>query len=209
MENQNDVQIEKNSNGKLFIIIVTFLIFIIAIIGLSYATFTYTKEHDSINTISTGNISLDYTENTNGINLTNVYPMSDEVGKTLTSEEQYFDFSVKADITGNVVANYEIAAEKVITSTLSDDEVKLYLEKEEGGSYVEVIAPKNFTPLKESTELGTMVGTMVLTSDTLDESGLINYRLRMWVADDTILSDVEKTFEVRVSIKASVDLEKE
>lgn len=209
MENQNDVQIEKNSNGKLFIIIVTFLIFIIAIIGLSYATFTYTKEHDSINTISTGNISLDYTENTNGINITNAYPMSDEVGKTLTNEEQYFDFSVKADITGNVVANYEIAAEKVITSTLSDDEVKLYLEKEEGGSYVEVMAPKNFTPLKESTELGTMAGTMLLTSDTLDESGLINYRLRMWVADDTILSDVEKTFEVRVSIKASVDLEKE
>ena len=135
--------------------------------------------------------------------------MSDEVGKTLTSEEQYFDFSVKADITGNVVANYEIAAEKVITSTLSDDEVKLYLEKEEGGSYDEVMAPKNFTPLKESTELGTMAGTMLLTSDTLDESGLINYRLRMWVADDTILSDVEKTFEVRVSIKASVDLEKE
>ena len=170
------------------------------------ATFTYTKENKSINTISTGNIYLNYTEDTNGINITNAYPVADEVGKTLTNEDQYFDFTVEASISGNVVASYEVSAEKEASSTLDNDEVKLYLEKKVNNTYQEVMAPKNFTPLKESTDLGTMAGSMLLDSGTVSKSSTINYRLRMWVADTTILDNLEKSFSVRVSIKAKVDL---
>ena len=152
-QNYNDEMIKKDSNNKIFIIIVCLFIFIIMVIGVSMATFTYTKENKSINTISTGNVYLNYTEDTNGINITNAYPMSDEVGKTLTNEEQFFDFTVEAKISGDVVANYEVSAEKEASSTLNNDEVKLYLEKKVNNSYQEVMAPKNFTPLKESTDL--------------------------------------------------------
>ena len=170
------------------------------------ATFTYTKEKESVNTISTGNVYLNYTEDTNGINITNAFPMADEVGMTLTDENQYFDFTVDAKITGDVVANYEIAAEKETSSTLNDDEVKLYLEKKVNNSYEEVMAPKNFTPLKETTDLGTMAGTMLLDTGTISKSTSVSYRLRMWVADTAVIDNLEKTFGVRVSIKAKVDL---
>lgn len=202
----NNEIIKKESNGKLFVIIICLFIFIIMIIGISVATFTYTKEKDSVNTISTGNIYLNYTEENNGINITNAYPMSDEAGKVLTNEDQYFDFTVEASISGNVVASYEVSAEKEASSTLDNDEVKLYLEKKVNNTYQEVMAPKNFTPLKESTDLGTMAGSMLLDSGTVSKSSTINYRLRMWVADTTILDNLEKSFSVRVSIKAKVDL---
>src|SRR5699024_5910769 len=124
-----DEQLKRESSGKLFIIVIALLIFIITMIGLSLATFTYTKEKDSLITISTVNIYLNYTEDTNGINITDAYPINDEVGKALMDQNYYFDFSVEADISGNVVADYEVAAEKVNNSTLSNDDVKLYLEK--------------------------------------------------------------------------------
>ncbi len=205
-QNYNDETLKKESNNKIFIIIICLFIFIIMVIGVSMATFTYTKENKSINTISTGNIYLNYTEDTNGINITNAYPMADEVGKTLTNEDQYFDFTVEASISGDVVASYEVSAEKETSSTLDNDEVKLYLEKKVNNTYQEVMAPKNFTPLKESTDLGTMAGSMLLDSGTVSKSSTINYRLRMWVADTTILDNLEKSFSVRVSIKAKVDL---
>ena len=208
MDNQNykDESLKKESNSKIFIIVICLFIFIIMVIGVSMATFTYTKENKSINTISTGNIYLNYTEDTNGINITNAYPMADEVGKTLTNEDQYFDFTVEASISGDVVASYEVSAEKETSSTLDNDEVKLYLEKKVNNTYQEVMAPKNFTPLKESTDLGTMAGSMLLDSGTVSKSSTVNYRLRMWVSDTTILDNLEKSFGVRVSIKAKVDL---
>lgn len=207
-QNYNDEFIKKESNNKIFIVIICLFIFILMVIGVSMATFTYTKENKSINTISTGNIYLNYTEDTNGINITNAYPMSDDVGKTLTNEEQYFDFTVEASLGKDIVANYEISAEKEASSTLDNDEVKLYLEKKVNNSYQEVMAPKHFTPLKESTDLGTNAGTMLLDSGTVSKSSIINYRLRMWVDANTILDNFEKTFGVRVSIKAKVDLSK-
>ena len=204
--NYSEEEIKRESSGNLFVIVIVSIIFIVAVIGISVATFTYTKEKDSINTISTGNVYMNYTEDTNGINITNAYPISDEVGKTLTDTNYYFDFSIKAEISGNVVANYEIAAEKDVSSTLSNDEVKLYLEKMIDNSYEEVMKPKHFTPLKESTDIGTEAGSMLLYSDSFSKSDTANYRLRMWVADDAILDNIQKTFAVRVSIKAKIDL---
>ena len=104
----NDNELKRDSNGKLFIIIIALLIFVFAFIGISVATFTYTREKDSVNTIGTANVYLNYTEDNNGINITNAYPVSDDVSKTLVDENYYFDFTVESKFTGDLVANYEI-----------------------------------------------------------------------------------------------------
>lgn len=207
-QNVTNEKIEKESNNKIFIIIVCLFIFVIMIIGVSMATFTYTKEKDSVNTISTGNIYLNYNEDSNGINITNAYPMTDDLGKVLTNEDQYFDFSIDASITGDVVANYEISAIKDSNSTLGNDDVKLYLEKKVDNSYEEVMAPKNFTPLTKSTDLGTMAGSMLLDSGSVSKTSTTSYRLRMWVDSDTVVDNLVKNFKVTVSVKAKIDLSK-
>lgn len=209
MDNQNyeNQSIKKEADSKIFIIIICLLIFVIIVIGISMAAFTYTNQSNNrVNTISTGNIYLNYTENSNGINITDAYPINDETGKSLADENYYFDFTVEASITGNVVADYEISAEKLENSTLSNDEVKLYLEKMTNNKYEEVMAPKHFTPLTESTDLGTMVGTMLLDSGSFDKSSNVKYRLRMWVDENTVVGNLQKTFSVIVSVKAKVDL---
>ena len=203
---QTNEEIKRESNEKKLIIIIALLIFIITVIGISVATVTYTKQNNNINTISTGNIYLNYTEDTNGISITDAYPLTDEVGKNLTNENQYFDFTVSATLSGDVVAKYEIAAIKESSSTLSNDEVKLYLEKKVNDKYEEVMAPQNYTPLTESTSLGTEVGSMLLDSASVSKSEVIQYRLRMWVADDVVLDSLQRSFSVRVAIKAKVDL---
>ena len=48
---------------------------------------------------------------------------------------------------------------------------------------------------------------MLLDKGSLSKNSEVNYRLRMWVADTTILGEFEKTFGVRVSLKAQVDLD--
>mgnify|MGYP005769672551 CR=1 FL=1 len=210
MDNQNyeSESIKKESNNKIFIIVICLFIFVIMVIGISMAAFTYTREsNNNVNTISTGNIYLNYAENSNGINITDAYPINDEAGRVLTDENYYFDFTVEASITGDVVADYEISAEKLENSTLGNDEVKLYLEKMVDNEYEEVMAPKHFTPLTESTDLGTMAGAMLLDSGSFDKSSNVKYRLRMWVDENTVVGDLQKTFGVTVSVKAKVDLD--
>lgn len=203
----SEEKIKKESGGKLFIIIIALLIFIFAFMGISFAAFTYTKKKDSINTISTGNVYLNYTEDNNGINITDAMPITDSIGKTLNDENYYFDFSVEGKFTGGLTADYEISAEKMSTSTLSNDEVKLYLEKQVNNSYEEIMSPQYFTPLKEKTNLGTMAGNMLLDKGKLSNESKINYRLRMWVADNAVIGEFERSFGIKVSIKAKVDLQ--
>ena len=205
MNNENyEQEIKREKNSRLFVIIIAFLIFIIMVVGVSMAAITYTNTKNSINTISTGNVYMNYNEDSNGINITDAYPIADEVGKKLMSKGEYFDFSVTAKFEGKLVADYEIAALKEADSTLSDDAVKLYLEKYEDGNYVEVMAPKSFTPLKEKTALGTKEGQMLLYKNRFTKSGVDNYRLRMWVAEDAILGTLQKNYGVKVSVVAKV-----
>ncbi len=204
--NYDNNKVEKENSSKLFVIVIALLIFIIAVIGVSFATFTYTKEKSSINTISTGSIYLSYDEDSNGINITNALPMTDETGMNLTDENYYFDFSVQASINGDVTANYEISALKDVTSTLDNSDVRLYLEKKINNSYEEVMAPKAFTPLSEDTNLGTKAGSMLLDTGSFSKSTVISYRLRMWLGSNAVIDNLSRTFKVRVSVNAKVDL---
>lgn len=198
--------VNRESNGKLFVIIVLFLLFIIGVVGVSLATVVYTKESDKTNTICTGNIYLNYLEDNNGISITDAEPMTDDLGKRLLDENQYFDFSVVGKFKGNLNTKYEISVEKNENSTLGNDDVKLYLERKDGVSYVEVMPPTNFIPLKSTTKVGSSVGSMLLYTSTLRKSDTVNYRLRMWVDSDTEVESVPRSFSVRVVVKAIVDV---
>ena len=100
----------------------------------------------------------------------------------------------------NIIEDYEVLENDYYYNRLDNDEVKLYLEKKVNNSYQEVMAPKHFTPLKESTDLGTMAGTMLLDSGTLSKSSTINYRLRMWVDEDYNPQDDGGNLEFSVQI---------
>ena len=73
-------------------------------------------------------------------------------------------------------------------------------------SYEEVMAPKAFTPLSEDTNLGTKAGSMLLDTGSFSKSTVISYRLRMWLGSNAVIDNLSRTFKVRVSVNAKVDL---
>lgn len=198
MENTENKQ--KNDSKKIIFSLILISILVLSVIGISFASFVQSQKGSKDNTISTGTISMTYTEDTNGISISNAFPMSDDVGKVLSGKNEYFDFTVNTKVSGNVDLIYEVAAVKDKASTLSDDDVKIYLEREKNGVYEQVLAPTKFIPLDKITDVGSPDGSMVLVRVTRNDNFVDNYRLRMWVSDSALSSSTSQTYIIKVNV---------
>jgi len=78
---------------------------LIAVIGISFAVFNFTGIGSKQNSVTTGTLVMTYTENTNGISITNAMPMTDIARKVSTNSNEKFKFTVSASITGTAVIN--------------------------------------------------------------------------------------------------------
>ena len=204
----DEEKLKEEKNGKLYFILIALLLIVLLVIGISAVAVTVTKKGDKVNTITTGNISLDYTEDNNGITITNAMPTTDATGKTLSKNNEYFDFNVISTISGSANITYEISAVKSSNSTLDNNDVKLYLEKNQLGKYVEVMEPTKFKPLTSKSDIGSEKGTMSLYKETVNKTTTDNYRLRMWLSDKAKVDNISRTFTVQVAIHASVKANK-
>ena len=130
---------------KNILTIVTSVFMLVVVIGISYAAFSYSGLGKKVNTITTGAISMSYTESTNTISINNALPTKDSTGKTRKDAGDYFDFTVKSSISGNADINYEIAAKADSSNTFSGDNIKYYLTTvDSAGKETEVMAPRTY-----------------------------------------------------------------
>ena len=75
---------DNNNNSKQVLLsVLGVAILVVAVVGVSFAAFSYQGIGETENTISTGTISMMYNEPDNGINLTNALPTTDEQGKIM------------------------------------------------------------------------------------------------------------------------------
>lgn len=199
-ERQEAEEKEKDNSSRVILLsLLAITILVISVISVSFATFLRVQEGMKSNTISTGNISMNYTEDTNGISITDALPTSDAIGKTLKGKGEYFDFTINSTIVGDVSVSYEIAAIKDEKSSIPDNAVKLYLEQQKSGSYEQVMAPTFFTPIDKQTNVGAPKGSMVLMNVTKKESAVDNYRLRMWL-DENAVVEAGKYYSVKINV---------
>ena len=176
---------EKDSSKKILLSVLGVAILVVAVVGISFAAFSYTRTGETVNKIETGQISMTYTETENGIDITNALPMTDETGKALKAEKQYFDFTVASTISGTTTINYAITATKEADSTLPDTGVKVYLTS--GSDKVEELAPTKVSALTKTVAgntAGAPASEYTLKTGTLNGTSTTTYRLRMWVAND-------------------------
>ncbi len=128
--NNNEFEKKKDTSKQVLLSVLGVAILIVAVVGISFAAFTYSKAGVKENVVHTGTLSMKYTEVTNGINIENAMPMTreqataavpgahstnstDETIDTHTySDDNVFDFTVEASITGNTTINYEVVAQK-------------------------------------------------------------------------------------------------
>ena len=170
---------------KTIISIVLVLVLVLMIVGISYATFKFTGTGQKANTITTGAITMKYTETTNTISMNNALPTTDATGKVRLTAGEYFDFTLSGTIKGSENINWEIAAEDVTTASRKIDGkyIKLYLTSlDENNNETEVMEPKVYTTEStENTYTGRPTGMMSLAKGTTSTSFSTKYRLRMYV----------------------------
>ena len=164
------------------------LIMLIMVVEISYAAFQFKGPGNKLNTITTGAISMSYEESENSINLIGALPTTQATGKKRLKNGEYFDFTIKSSIRGNIDINYEIVAKEEDENTFSSSNIYYYLTKvNSNGSETEVMAPRKYYAEKEeNVYTGRPAGVFSMFTGNLAEQGetSITYRLRLWV-DET------------------------
>ena len=174
-----------NNKKQLLLSIGLVLILVLMIVGISYAAFKFVGLGTKPNTITTGAITMEYTESTNTISMNNALPTTDATGKVRLTAGEYFDFTLSGTIKGSENINWEIAAEDVTTGTKKIDGkfIKLYLTSlDENNNEKEVMEPTVYTAEStENTYTGRPANMMSLAKGTTSTSFSTKYRLRMYV----------------------------
>ncbi len=196
-----------NSSKQILISILGVAILIVAVVGISFAAFTYARTGTTTNTITTGTITMSYTEGKNGITLTDALPITDDAGKALSAEGQYFDFTVNAKIVGKGTTkiDYVITATEVTTS-LPSTGVKAYLTSNTDATVELAPTIVSTLPLTESgNSAGAPVGEHILKSGSISTTDnsvneTTTYRLRMWVDQNYQAPSTQQVYSIKVNV---------
>ena len=201
-------------------------ILVVAVVGVSFAAFSYTNTSDAANQINVGTITMSYSEAEAGISITDAKPTADATAKEDKTPGHYFEFTVTRKTDATVKVPYEIS---VIPGAAGSEEtllptknVKVYLTKVNGENETPVVAPTTLdniiTDSKKST-LDTKTTKYVLYT-VADATGAVytgaaeTYRLRMWIDEntqftpggsgDTLNSTLKYSYRLTVNVDAAV-----
>ena len=176
-------------NNKNIIIIVIVLLLILGI-GFSYAWWRYTVIQDKTNVGVSKCFSLELANQANEINLTNMYPITDEEGRKLTP----YTFTLKN--TCSVSAKYSLNMEMLEGTTLNSNYLAVLVNNKD----IKLLSSYNTatTVIAGSTESRT------LDTGILAPNGSKDYSISLWMDESVTLSDdaQNKVFKSKVIVDA-------
>jgi len=184
--------------SKLLIAVIT-LSLLVVVAGTTYAIWNYAFTGEE-NLINSQDISIEYLESSDVIDIANALPMSDDQGKV---QEETFDFEVTT-ITGTTMnIGYSLILDKLEVDSgytpLNDSDINLYLTDGEGNELVTL-------------NVGDITENNVIYSDVNKHSSTANeivdrYVLRAWIDQDVDASDwnadTKLQYKFRVNVNAS------
>lgn len=192
----------KKKDGKLgFIIsfILVVLLFVVGIIIFINKIIVNNKYEvsDKLVTLSVNDSDV--------INIKNMLPLSDDVGKQIkdsdSSERQdYYDFSIKSN--SDVDVNYEIylTNDSKSENIIRAEYVKVYLTDDKNNPYD--IFDKNSVPTFYDLKVSkTDPAGKQLFKGKIKSKKVQKFRLRLWLADNYVISTKEESFEAKVHVK--------
>ena len=197
---------KKGNKSKQILFSVLGVLSIFAItIGVTYAVFTYTKEGTTDNVVTTGTLKFLYTENNtngNGISITEAEPISDTQGKSLVGDNNVFDFKVEGTNTGSEVIPYEVTLRKKDTSTMGEDNIKVYLQ--DGTDQTDLLTPTLYSKLVQTNiDVGSNIEKTLYKGEVAGNTNnyLKTFRLRMWIDENSSQNDINgKSFTGMVNV---------
>ena len=182
----------ENSSKQVLLSVIGIAVLVVAVVGVSFAFFTYSKGGTENNTLTTGSIFFDFTEG-NRINLTNQFPMADSAGEALTTAKNgALEFTVKGYDTskkGIAYTVYAVPGDPVDTKTrFKDSEIKLNLSTTATG------VTNHYSTSKAVGEDGSLTSGIVLATGKITANSSATqqddaYILRMWISDTVTIGE--------------------
>lgn len=197
------MEVKKGVSKSVIIGCIIIIILIVCIVAGAFYIYYGSPEEVYQESLTGGNISLTYSDEENLFAIEKAIPTSDIEGKKYDSADLFYDFTVKVDIEDANVIEYEILLVKDETlSNALNSNIKVYLEKEDSGTYVQVAGPEIFNSNVEDEKIGDSV--MSVYKEKRTESGNDNYRLRMWVSDTANITPGElQNYAVKIALKGA------
>ena len=195
---------KKKLTKKFWIILICIFCVFITLVAVGYHAFSNRTKKVVEKEEKGGKVTLNYSTNVNGLSIVGATKIADDVAMKDMTAGKYFDFSIDVDISKANSVEYEIFITKdVKNSNISDDDIRIYLEKEKSGTYSQILKPTKYMPLKKESQLGSKKGSMILNSNKTSKSVTENYRLRLWLSDTSLLETGNYSVNVFVVGKAS------
>ena len=171
------------------------MILILLLFSTSYAVFVESANGNKINSITTGYLSLNYTNtDSNVINLIDALPVSDQIAKFDNTKVKEYEFTISKDFSKEI--NYNILVEELV-SEIDSKYLKIYLTDEYGNLLYDYDNVPVLSSFKKDNS-----GRKIIYSNKLSTSKK-TYKLRIWVSDEYTKSE-PVTFSFKISVSGKV-----
>lgn len=192
---------KKGISKKVWLIILSIIFVVGMVLGISAYMFYNQPKDVEIDELNGGEVLLTYTDEENVFTINNALKMSDVDGIAQNAADKYFDFTVSTDINNANNIEYSILLVKDETlSTALNENVKIYLEKQNSGSYVEAFGPGEFAPNLNSAVYNG--DAMTILKVNKKNSTKDNYRLKMWISDEANITPEQiQNFSVKIIVE--------
>ena len=167
---------------------ISFVLLFVMVMGVSYAAYRFSAAGTKENVISTGTISMSYSQNS-FIDLKNTYPKTDTYAIATKEDKSSMEFSVSMETSGTKQINYVLALTEIQEGkTLKSDKVKIYLEKEgKVANNFETNKGKTIESFKNKYVEG-LIDNYAIYQDILTTSNKTHhYTLTAWIDESYIL----------------------
>jgi len=169
---------------KTLMIVLGIFALVIVTTAASFAFFTYSRTGNTKATIISGDIEFSYIEG-DSAELTNAFPVSDEIGAI--DETGEYTFQVKLNSSGTTSANYNVYLVDNNTGTnhFTNEQIKFALIKNDvfvaNTSATEGVKLSSIDGFNEGTSKGEGI---VLEDQEISSGETDEYKLRIWISDD-------------------------
>ena len=195
-----------NQSKQILLSVIGVAILVVAVVGVSFAFFTYSRTGSQNNIITTGKITFVFQDG-DTINLTNHFPITTAAGLALNGSGDKCTFSVTGNTTTGSTINFAVWAiegDSAATLDLGDNYTTRFRNSE---VFVNIqastVTGANFTPAMNSNE-GVAISTLATTASnvgTVPTGGKLlgtgtisgtgsnvtqNFTVRMWVDSSVV-----------------------
>ena len=188
-----------NSSKQMLLSVIGVAVLVVAVVGVSFAFFNYTRTGGQDNVITTGTLEFAFTD-TNFITLTNHFPITTDQGLALEDAGDICEFTVSGSAPAGTNIGYTVYAIPGTMHTetgsayadkerLNDKEVFVALAVDEGTGFTHAANVATGTPMSNLTN--GVLGNGTITGVTNGETGAnvaqtVKFTARMWVDSSAV-----------------------